>query len=151
MLTIPLLLVGLIRAAWLGGLAGFAEALGTCFLLAMPFVLLYLFAGGGAGDAKLMGSLGTWLGIAQGIKVLLCVTTIGIVLAIAKAVMRKSLKLVLTNVFVFSYTFMLSLLGRKTKKLANHTDADQPDGLTIPYGVAIFAGVCVAAGIDLLW
>jgi prepilin peptidase CpaA len=150
-LTIPLLLVGLIRAAWLGGLSGLAEVLGTCFLLALPFVLLYLFAGGGAGDAKLMAALGAWLGIAQGITALLCVTIAGIVLAIAKAVMRKSLKLVLTNVFVFAYTFMLSLLGHKTEKLASQADSDQPARLTIPYGVAIFAGVCVAGCIDLLW
>lgn len=150
-LTIPLLLVGLIRAAWLGGLSGLAEAVGTCILLALPFVLLYLFAGGGAGDAKLMAAIGAWLKVAQGIKVLLCVTAAGIVLAIAKAVMRKSLRLVLTNVFVSAYTFMLSLLGRKTEKLANQADADQPARLTIPYGVAIFAGVCITAGIDLLW
>lgn len=150
-LTIPLLLVGLIRAAWLDGLAGFAEALATCFLLALPFVLLYLFAGGGAGDVKLMAALGAWLKMAQGIKVLLCVTIAGVVLAVVTALMKKSLRLVLTNVFVLAYTFMLSLLGHKTKKLANQADADQPDGLTIPYGVAIFAGVCLAGCMDLLW
>ena len=78
-LTMPLLLAGLIRAIWLGRLLGLADAAAACFLLAMPFVLLFVFAGGGAGDAKLMGAIGAWLGLAQGMRVLLCVAAAGII------------------------------------------------------------------------
>ena len=49
-----LLLLGLIWSVWQGGFAGLAEALAAMALLALPFISLFLFAGGGAGDAKLM-------------------------------------------------------------------------------------------------
>jgi len=151
-LTVPLLLVGLIKAAWFGGLSGLAEAVGACFLLALPYVLLFLFAKGGASDAKLMGAIGAWLGLAQGITVLLCVVTAGLVLAIATALAKKRLKSVLTSIFLSFYSFMLLLLGYRTMQhTADRDDVDQRYDLTIPYGVAIFAGVCVAGGIVLIW
>ncbi len=147
-LTFPLLLVGLIWAIWHGGLLSLAEAAGACILLALPYVLLFVFAHGGAGDAKLMGAIGAWLGLTQGAIVLCCVATAGIVLAIAKAIAQRQVKIVLTSVFVSVCTFMLSLTGtmRFTSNLA---DRGQSDGLDVPYGVAIFAGV--SAGGVIIW
>ena len=151
-LTVPLLAAGLVWAAWRGGLSGLAEAVGACFLLALPYVLLFLYAKGGAGDAKLMGAIGAWLGLAQGITVLLCVVTAGCVLAIATALAKKRLKSVLTSIFLSFYRFMLLLSGYRTMQhTADRDDVDQRYDLTIPYGVAIFAGVCVAGGIVLIW
>jgi prepilin signal peptidase PulO-like enzyme (type II secretory pathway) len=60
-LTIPLLVAGLVWATWIGGLSGLGNAAAACFLLALPYVFLFLFAKGGAGDAKLMGAIGAWL------------------------------------------------------------------------------------------
>jgi prepilin peptidase CpaA len=147
-LTLPLLVAGLIWAIWFGGLSGLAEAVGACILLALPYVLLFIFAHGGAGDAKLMGAIGAWLGLTQGVVVLCSVAIAGIVLAIAKAIAQRQAKIVLTSVFVSVYTYMLSLTGYKTMRLAsNRADSEQSDGLDIPYGVAIFAGVCSGGGI----
>jgi len=149
-LTFPLLLVGLIWAIWHGGLLSLAEAAGACILLALPYVFLFVFAHGGAGDAKLMGAIGAWLGLTQGAIVLCCVATAGIVLAIAKAIAQRQAKIVLTSVFVSVYTFMLSLTGYKTMRFAsNLADSGQSDGLDVPYGVAIFAGV--SAGGVIIW
>lgn len=147
-LTFPLLVIGLIWAIWHGGLLSLAEAAGACILLALPYVFLFVFAHGGAGDAKLMGAIGAWLGLTQGVIVLCCVATAGIVLAIAKAIAQRQAKIVLTSVFVSVYTFMLSLTGtmRFTSNLA---DSGQSDGLDVPYGVAIFAGV--SAGGVIIW
>ena len=149
-LTFPLLVTGLIWAVWIGGLSSLAEAVGACILLALPYVILFVFAHGGAGDAKLMGAIGAWLGLKQGVIVLCCVATAGIVLAIAKAIVQKQAKTVLTSVFVSMYTCVLSLTGSKTMRFtSNLTDRDQSDGLDIPYGVAIFAGVCI--GGTIIW
>ncbi len=150
-LTFPLLLVGLIWAIWHGGLLSLAEAAGACILLALPYVFLFVFAHGGAGDAKLMGAIGAWLGLTQGAIVLCCVATAGIVLAIAKAIAQRQAKIVLTSVFVSVYTFMLSLTGtmRFTSNLADSGQSGQSDGLDVPYGVAIFAGV--SAGGVIIW
>lgn len=147
-LTFPLLVVGLLWSAWLGGLAGIAEAAGVCALLALPYVLLFLFFGGGAGDAKLMGAIGAWLGFKQGLTVLACVAIAGGGLAIAKAIAQRRLKFVLTSVFVSFYGFILYLITHRTMKLADEkTVIKQSDNLDIPYGVAIFAGVCAGGGI----
>jgi prepilin peptidase CpaA len=157
-LTAPLLVFGLIWAAWVGGLAGLAEATGACILLALPYVFMFLFAHGGAGDAKLMGAIGAWLGLTQSVIVLLCVAATGIVLAIAKAISQRRLKFVLTSVFVSVYSFLLSLRSYKTMRpTINLTDSKQPEDLDVPYGVAIFAGVCAGAvvvlilGVEKLW
>ena len=147
-LTFPLLIVGLIWAVWFGGLAGLAEAVGACALLALPYIFLFLFFGGGAGDAKLMGAIGAWLGFRQGLTVLACVAIAGGILAIVKAIAQKRLKYLLTSVFVSFYGFILYLITHRTMKLADEqTDIKQPGDLDIPYGVAIFAGVCAGGGI----
>jgi len=147
-LTFPLFVVGLIWAAWFGGLAGLAEAAGACALLALPYVLLFLFFGGGAGDAKLMGAIGAWLGLRQGLTVFACVAIAGGILAIAKAIAQKRLKFVLTSVFVSFYGLILYLITHRTMKLADEqTDIKQSGELDVPYGVAIFAGVCAGGGI----
>ena len=66
-LTGPLLLSGLIWSGWHGGLAGLGDAAAACAVLAVPFVFMFLFCNGGAGDAKLMAGIGAWLGLAQSV------------------------------------------------------------------------------------
>ena len=157
-LTFPLLVVGLICATWIGGFSGLANAVGGCILLILPYLFMFLFAHGGAGDAKLMGAIGAWLGLTQSVIVLLCVVTAGIVQALAKAISQRRLKYVLTSVFVSIYSFLLSLRSYKTTRpTINLTDSKQPEDLDVPYGVAIFAGVCAGAvvvlvlGVEKLW
>lgn len=151
-LTFPLLIVGLVFTTWLGGLAGLIEAIGACALLALPYVILFVFFGGGAGDAKLMGAIGAWLGLKHGLFVLVCVIIAGGVLAIAKAISKKQLKFVLTSVFISIYTFILLLIGRKTMRPESYrTDNEQSGNLVLPYGIAIFSGVCTAAIIIGMW
>ena len=149
-LTFPVFVAGLVWASWFGGISGLAEAAGACALLALPYIILFLFFGGGAGDAKLMGAIGAWLGFRQGLTVLACVAIAGGILAIAKAIARKRLKFVLTSVFVSFYGLILNMITHRTMKLADEqTEIRQSGELDIPYGVAIFAGVCAGGGI--LW
>jgi len=147
-LTFPLFVVGLIWAVWFGGIYALAESAGACVLLALPYVILFVFAGGGAGDAKLMGAIGAWLGLKQGLAVLVCVIMAGMVLAIAKSIAQKQLKNVLTSVFVSFYGLILLLMAHKTMRpVISQTDVKLSDNLDIPYGVAIFAGVCTGGGV----
>jgi prepilin peptidase CpaA len=154
-LTLPVLAAGLVWAGWNGGLPGLAEAMGACLLLALPFVLLFLFAGGGAGDAKLMGMIGVWLGLAHGAIVLFCVAAAGIIFALGRAIVAKRFKTVIKNIFISVYIFISSVTcnnlnikpaaERQGQNLVSTTNS-----LTIPYGIAIFAGVCAAGGIILI-
>ena len=132
-LTFPLLLAGVIWSTWFGGLSGLVEAVGMCCILALPYVLLFVFANGGAGDAKLMGAIGTWLGFKHGIIVLCCVAAAGIVLALIKAITRGQAKVVLTSVFVTAYTFVLSLAGHRMQLTDNLPDSDQSEGMEMPF------------------
>src|SRR6056297_2650346 len=69
-LTGPVLLAGLIWAAASAGWAGLGDSLAAAALLGLPYVVLFLQCGGGAGDAKLMMALGAWLGLVNGVVVL---------------------------------------------------------------------------------
>jgi prepilin peptidase CpaA len=149
-LTLPVFVGGLIWAAWFAGLSGLGDSVAACGLLALPYIFLFLFFGGGAGDAKLMGAIGTWLGLKQGLIVLACVAIAGGVLAIAKAVARKRLKFVLTSVFVSFIGFVLPLFAqRKIQLVDDASEIERADNLDIPYAVAIFAGAC--AGGAWVW
>jgi prepilin peptidase CpaA len=151
-LTFPLLLVGLIKSILFAGLLGLGESVGACILLSLPFVLLFLFANGGAGDAKLMGAIGAWIGLEQGVKVLFCVVVAGIILALVKAIMKRRLKLALASIYTSVYVFMCFVSSHKTRQyIANQDGNVGPKDMTIPYAVAIFTGVCVAGGLVLLW
>ncbi len=152
-LTIPLLLLGVTSSIIFGGLFGLAQSVGTCILLSLPFVLLFMFANGGAGDAKLMGAIGTWIGLEQGVRVLLFVVLAGIIMALAKAIMNGCLKRVLANIYSSGYTFMCFALNRKSMQYSmvqESTAGHKHKDMTMPYGVAIFAGVCIATSTSLL-
>ena len=151
-LTFPLFVAGLMWAAWQDGLTGAGEAFGAAILAALPFVLLFLFAGGGAGDAKLMAAIGAWLGLRQGLTALLCVAIAGGTLALVRAIAQKQLKLVLTSVYVAVCGFLASVAGGRTlRRQETLAEESQPEDLYIPYGVAIFAGVCIAAAVVWIW
>ena len=147
----PLLAGGLAFAGWVGGAAGVAESLAACLLLALPYVLLFLFAGGGAGDAKLMGAIGAWMGLYFGIVVLLAVAGAGIVFALAHAVAKRKVRIVIENVMVMFTACTAMLLARTPFSFAPTEASEEQHVDRIPYGLAIFAGVLVASGVLLLW
>jgi hypothetical protein len=147
-----MLAAGFLQAGLRGGLGGLVQAAAACVVLALPFVLMFLFAGGGAGDAKFMGAIGAWLGLPHGVIVLLSVGAVGIVLAIGKALAAGKLRAVLASTYLSFYSFLLSLMGYgANKSTAAEDETDGRVGLTVPYGVSIFLGVCAAGAFVLLW
>ena len=141
-LTGPLFLAGI---GWSGGVAGWAgvgEALLGAVLLGLPFVILFVFAGGGAGDAKLMGGIGTWLSIEHGVITLAAVALMGGLLGLILAAATGRLRATLTRLRDVMLWFAIILFSRK---LSLAGTADGPDAVRMPYGIAIFGGVCAAA------
>jgi prepilin peptidase CpaA len=136
-------------AASVAGLSGLTDAALGCVVLTAPFVFLFVFAGGGAGDAKLMGALGAWLGVRHGLVALVCVVIAGGVLGLAFALAQKRLGPVFRNFGGLLHRLLIHLAIRSFRNLT--LELPKPPKLNrMPYGPAIFVGVCVAAmGVNL--
>lgn len=150
LLTGPALIVGLLWAASHGGLSAMLDALLGSLLLLTPFLLLFVFAHGGAGDAKLMGAIGAWTGAAQGLVVLLSVLLAGALLGIGHVILKKQGRRFLNNMFQVAAAALAlchrgDLSGGKTFWPSRETMTP------MPYGVAIFTGVCLALGVAVRW
>jgi prepilin peptidase CpaA len=151
LLTFPLLLSGLAFSRVLGGTSGLADSFLGCLIAASPFVALFLFSGGGAGDAKFMGAVGSWLGVRGGLLALLCVLSAGVVIGLGMSLVRGRGRQVLRNLILMSSALTLAVVGRRGARQAISLFPEQEQMLKMPYGLTIFAGVCIAAGSALRW
>lgn len=140
LLTGPMVLAGLAWSTWAGGLGGLAGAIVAGVLLLLPFALLFVFAHGGAGDAKLMAAVGVWLGLRSGMAALVAVMLAGLVLAVAFSLRHKRLSTVLSNVQFLFWSWIAAAACRQRP-----TQGPPKDMQTMPYGLAIFVGLCAAA------
>ncbi len=148
LLTLPTLLAGLVWAGWSRGTGGLLGATAGCLLLATPYLVLFLFAGGGAGDVKLMGALGAWLGLVDGALALVAVLLCGVLLGLGYAWAHQRLAALWTNALGIIWAGLLATWSRDRQAAASYL----PPALTMPrmpYGVAVLVGVCLAAGVAL--
>lgn len=144
-LVAPVAAAGLLWACCTGGLAGLAGALVGAALLMLPFVLLFILAGGGAGDAKLMGALGLWLGPLNAVLVLPLVLLAGVVLALALSIAHKRMGAVLHQIRVICGDWLICIFYRVRPQLPASLPSYRSDPQGMPYGLAIFLGVGLAA------
>ncbi len=150
-LTGPLWLTGIAWQSWLGGMPGVLDGLLGCLVAAVPFVILFLYAGGGAGDAKMMGALGAWLGLAQGLVVLVAVVCAGAVIGLGYAMVKKRLFDVLGRVTVIAMTATNRLKTGTLRDGAEKEKRSEDELLEMPYALSILCGVCIAAIGAMSW
>ncbi len=150
-LTGPAWILGLAWALGDGGVGRVAEVLAASLILATPYVLLFIFAGGGAGDAKLMAAIGAWLGILNGLLALFAIALCGALLAVAYALNYGRLWSVMTYMKQSVGTVLYVACNRGKMSDARCVLLKREEMITMPYGVAIFAGACIAAGGAQLW
>lgn len=153
LLTMPLWFGGLLFAALTAGVAGLSDGFAASVVLALPYVLLFVFARGGAGDAKMMGAIGAWLGLANGIIALCAVAMAGIAVALVYSIYRRRFRSVAANLGGLSLNFaVLAWLGGRTRTSGSLSPENAVEPmLTMPYGLAICIGVLGAATGVLLW
>lgn len=149
-LTLPVFFLGLSWAVWIGGIFGAGQALGSAFILALPCLILFLFAGGGAGDVKLLGALGAWLSFHDAVVALVCVAVAGVICGMLYASLRRRSAMLLSNMHRIVGSFALALASRRIRD-ATALMPDQQSMQPMPYGVAIAIGMWVAAGGRWLW
>lgn len=151
-LTGPLLLSGLVWAFWIGGPGGLGESLLGCVTLAFPCLMLFVFAGGGAGDAKFLGAAGAWLGLSNSFIALIGVSVSGIVLGMAYALAtRRARKVLATTVVATSMAIMAAMGSPGAVRVDVTKELPRPAKQTMPYGVVITVGLLLAAIGTLLW
>ena len=147
-LTFPLLFAGIIWSVIYGGASGLGQALGGMLIAGLPFFVLWMIGGGGAGDAKMMLAVGTWLGIQPAIAAVLAVAIAGGILSLVYAKAHQRLLLAVANTAWMFFSLPLVLLG--PGRLSDRqkwlpSSGEMP--LKTPYSVAILAGTFAA----LVW
>jgi prepilin peptidase CpaA len=145
-LTLPLWVAGIIVGLFHNGVAGLGDALGGMAIAGLPFFLLFLIQGTGAGDAKLMFAIGAWLGIESAFVALCAVGVAGGILSLVYALGHGRLLATLLNTAWMTVTLPLVVLGpgrlQDRRKLI---PASGSEPLKTPYSVAMLAGTCAAA------
>jgi Flp pilus assembly protein protease CpaA len=149
-LTLPLLAAGIAYAAITGGWEGARAALGGAALAGGLFVFAYMMAGGGAGDAKLMLALGSWLDYRQSLVLVLAVAVCGFVWAMVVVARRSGVRDIPTYLLGglgLSYFQFRSAMSGRAFHVGGRAAAAGPGDKPVrrpkhwyPYAPAILAG-----------
>jgi len=137
-LTVPGLFVGLAVHAWLGGWRGALmslEGAGLALVILLPFVLV---RGLGAGDWKLMGAVGAFLGPWMMLFVLVASSFVTGLIGIVRLVMLRRLKSTLINVLVLVQGFIT--FGLKPNP---EISLDTPGLVKLPFGAMVAVGTLI--------
>lgn len=138
-LTVPGLLAGVVANAVAGGWGGAkASLLGAALGLALlfPFVLLRSL---GAGDWKLVGALGAFVGPSQLLTILLITVLVAGLMALGLIVLKGRLRQTARNIVHILGSFLsLHLPGPEVS-------LDSKESLKIPFGVAVAVAVILFA------
>jgi len=136
-LTVPGLLLGIAVNSAMRGWPGAKDSLlgaGLGLLLLLPFVLLRSL---GAGDWKLVGALGGFLGPQRLIAVLFVTVLIAGIMALLLIVWKGRVRQTLRNIVRLLAAFFSFHLPGPELSLEN------PDALKVPFGVAVAIAVVV--------
>jgi prepilin peptidase CpaA len=137
-LTVPGLLLGVALHGMAGGWRGAVVALegaGLALAILLPLVFLRAL---GAGDWKLMGALGAFLGPQIFFLVLLASVLVAGLMSVVVMVRAHRVRETLRNLYLLILTF-LTLGFRKNPGIS----LDSPDALKVPFGVAAAVGTFV--------
>ncbi len=133
------LIVGLVANTVASGWSGTKVALegaGLGLVLLLPFVLL---RGLGAGDWKLIGALGAFLGPKKILLVLLESIFIAGLMAIVEMIRKRRVKQTLVNLGVLVHAFVT--FGLRPRR--GVVTLDNPGVMTLPFGVAAALGTII--------
>ena len=143
-LTVPGFVLGLSANVLLNGLAGLRFSLlgtGLGLLLLLPFVFLRSL---GAGDWKLAGALGAFVGWEALLSLLMASVLIAGIMALGLVIYKRRFKETMRNIGrLLGSMFMLRMPGPEVS-------LDNPQSLKVPYGVAL-ALTTLLFGVGKMW
>lgn len=139
-LTFPMVLSGLLFNLWIGGWAGFGAGLlglGVGLACLLP---MYAVGGMGAGDVKLLGGVGAWLGAGVTFSAFCVSAIVGAVMAVGLMLYRRRLHQHYANAVMILTEWMHVRDPKRLSELAAERKASM---LLLPYGIPICVG-CIA-------
>ncbi len=145
-LTFPLWAGGILWWLAIAGWSGIGETFGGMAVAGLPFFVLWMIGGGGAGDAKMMFAIGAWLGLANAFVAAVAVGIAGGILSLAYAAGHRRLLISLMNTGWMMLTLPFVVLGPgrlQDRQKLMPVSGDQP--LKTPYSVAMLIGTIAAA------
>jgi len=131
--------LGLTASLWLGGLSGLGHSAGGWATGVALFLPLFMLGGMGAGDVKLLGAVGAWLGPMGAVWSGFFAVMAGGVLALVVGAWAGYRGKAFANLWGLIAFWRVAGI----RPLPGLTLADAP-GPRLPYGVAIAVGTCVA-------
>lgn len=144
-LTLTLWSIAVLWHVRADGISGLGTSLFAGAAVAFPFVLLFLFGGGGAGDAKLMCGVGTWLGLNEGVTTAVFVVFVGAIWGVVSVIAKGRIQQTINNIREAMYGLLFAIMLRSRSSFSSLAMASQ-NMTTMPYGVSIFLGVLFSAG-----
>jgi Flp pilus assembly protein protease CpaA len=144
-LTFPLWAAGIGWSIAIGGLHGAGETFGGMAIAGLPFFILWMVGGGGAGDAKMMFAIGAWLGITHGFIAAVAVGLAGGILSLFYALGHGRLLNALANTAWMTLTLPFVLLGPGGITERQKLVPPAAEKLKTPYSVAMLGGTIAAA------
>lgn len=138
-LTLSSALIGLGMRFFFNGFHGLTVAfLGVILGIAL-LVLVYLMGGMGAGDVKLLGALGAFLGPWLILAAFLWMALAGGIIAIGLILWKKALKTTFHNLKTIFLSFLMGIPPHETKMTIENQSL-----LKLPYGLPIAVGAIMA-------
>ncbi|NLN06634.1 MAG: peptidase A24 [Firmicutes bacterium] len=132
-------------AAWLfhlvtrGVLAGTKFTFCGFFTGAALLLVPYLLGGMGAGDVKMLGMIGAFVGSEQVVQIMLAAALAGGVMALTTMLKEGELGRRLKNLFLSLYCFLFT----RGKEHLEVPQDEKQFGKTLPYGVVLAIGVVI--------
>jgi prepilin peptidase CpaA len=139
LLTFPTILAATAYFTAVQGYQGFLFSIGGLFTGLALLLLPYLMGGMGAGDAKLMGAVGAWLGAGNTIKAFLFIASTGCIYGLIVVIVhRHRFQGYLKQLWLTAQTFLLA-----RKYVPVESGAVVMSRPKVYYGVAIAAGTLI--------
>lgn len=136
-LTFPMVAAGLVYNLWIGGWGGLATGLLGMVVGLLCLLPLYSVGGMGAGDVKLMGGVGAWLGWKTTLLAFCVSAVVGAVMAVIMVLYRRNVQQHYANLLMILTEWMQV---RNPQQLSQMAAERKSSMLLLPYGIPICIG-----------